>query len=214
MKKFSHIRKIYEQDENVANLPGNLPTNSQTFLPNTGQAQSIAPNNTENQEIQGTQSVPQVPVQQTVEQGTQQEQTQEQTPSENTDQTGVGSVVSLFSKLFESREMAHIYHLQVNGEQGSHASHVALNDYYDKILDFIDDLIETYTGQYGIVDGYNVIDTKDTRTKDKIEYFEALAIFIKHARQAISVEDSHLHNIIDEIIALIYKTLYKLKFTK
>ena len=127
---------------------------------------------------------------------------------------GPGSPVSLFSKLFESREMAHIYHLQVNGEQGSHAAHTALNEYYEGVLDFIDDLIETYQGQYGIVDGYDVIDTNDTRTKEKVEYFEGLVEFVKHARKAISAEDTHLQNIIDEVVALIYRTLYKLKFTK
>ncbi len=127
---------------------------------------------------------------------------------------GPGSPVSLFSKLFESREMAHIYHLQVNGEQGSHAAHTALGEYYEGILDLIDDLIETYQGQYGIVDGYDVIDTNDTRTKEKLEYFEGLVEFVKHARKAITLEDTHLHSIIDDIVVLIYKTLYKLKFTK
>jgi hypothetical protein len=125
-----------------------------------------------------------------------------------------GTPVSLFSKLFESREMAHIYHLQVNGEMGSHAAHTALGEYYDEVLELIDDLIETYQGQYGIVDGYDVIDTNSTRTKEKLEYFEGLAEFVKHGRKAISAEDTHLQNIVDEVVALIYRTLYKLKFTK
>jgi hypothetical protein len=129
-------------------------------------------------------------------------------------QEGAGSPVALFSKLFESREMAHIYHLQVNGEQGSHAAHVALGEYYDGILDLIDTLIETYQGQYGIVDGYETIDTAETKTKEKVEYFEGLVEFVKHGRKAISLEDTHLHSIIDDIVVLIYKTLYKLKFTK
>jgi hypothetical protein len=129
-------------------------------------------------------------------------------------QEGAGSPVALFSKLFESREMAHIYHLQVNGEQGSHATHVALGEYYDGILDLIDTLIETYQGQYGIVDGYETIDTAETKTKEKVEYFEGLAEFVKHGRKAISLEDTHLHSIIDDIVVLIYRTLYKLKFTK
>ena len=129
-------------------------------------------------------------------------------------QEGPGSPVALFSKLFESREMAHIYHLQVNGEQGSHAAHTALNEYYEGVLELIDDLIETYQGQYGIVDGYETIDTNETRTKEKVEYFEGLVEFVKHGRKAISAEDTHLQNIIDEVVALIYRTLYKLKFTK
>ena len=125
-----------------------------------------------------------------------------------------GSAVALFSKLFESREMAHIYHLQVNGEMGSHAAHTALNEYYEGVLDLLDQTIETYQGQYGIVDGYQTIDTAETKTKEKVEYFEGLAEFVKHGRKAISLEDTHLHSIIDDIVVLIYRTLYKLKFTK
>jgi hypothetical protein len=173
MKKFSTIRKIYEQDEIV---PANLPQVDQT---------------------QGTEVVK-----------TEQPEPQPQ-EGEN-----AGSAVSLFSKLFESREMAHIYHLQVNGEMGSHAAHTALGEYYEGVLDLLDQTIETYQGQYGIVDGYETIDTAETKTKEKVEYFEGLAEFVKHGRKAISVEDTHLHSIIDDIVVLIYRTLYKLKFTK
>lgn len=120
----------------------------------------------------------------------------------------------LFSKLFESREMAHIYHLQVNGEQGSHAKHTALGEYYDGVLGHIDDLIETFQGQYGLIEEYDVIDTKETGSKDTIEYFNELARFIKEERKCINAEDTHLHNIIDEVVALVYRTLYKLKYTK
>lgn len=122
--------------------------------------------------------------------------------------------INLFSKLFEAREMAHIYHLQVRGDEGSYASHMALGSFYEGVLELIDDLIETYQGQYGIVDGYDIIDTKDTKTKDKVDYFEELATYIKSGRKCISQEDTHLHNIIDEVVALTYKTLFKLKFNK
>jgi hypothetical protein len=172
MKKFSTIRKIYEQEEIVpANLPQDQP--------------------------QGTEVVK-----------TEQPEPQPQEGEK------AGSAVSLFSKLFESREMAHIYHLQVNGEMGSHAAHTALGEYYEGVLDLLDQTIETYQGQYGIVDGYETIDTAETKTKEKVEYFEGLAEFVKHGRKAISAEDTHLHSIIDDIVVLIYRTLYKLKFTK
>ena len=120
----------------------------------------------------------------------------------------------LFSKLFESREMAHIYHLQVNGEPGSHAKHTALGDYYDDVLGLIDSIIEVFQGQYGIVEEYDVIDTSETRSKDTIEYFNELVRFIKEERKCINAEDTHLHNIVDEVVALVYRTLYKLKFNK
>ena len=121
---------------------------------------------------------------------------------------------NFFSKLFESREMAHVYHLQVRGDEGSYAKHMALGGYYEGVLDFIDEIIEVYQGQYGIIDGYDIIDTKDTKTKDPVAYFEEMAEYIKNARKCINEEDTHLHNIVDEIVALLYKTLYKLKFNK
>ena len=128
---------------------------------------------------------------------------------------GEGSNPSkFFSKLFESREMAHIYHLQVNGEMGSHAKHTALGDYYEGVLSFIDDIIEIWQGQYGIIEEYDTIDTTETKTKDTIEYFNELARFIKEERKCIPAEDTHLHNIVDEVVALVYKTLYKLKYNK
>jgi hypothetical protein len=119
-----------------------------------------------------------------------------------------------FSKLFESREMAHIYHLQVNGEMGSHAKHTALGDYYEGVLGFIDELIEVYQGQYELIEGYETIDTSSTTSKETIEYFNELVAFIKEERKCFNVEDTHLHNIVDEVVALLYKTLYKLKYNK
>jgi hypothetical protein len=124
------------------------------------------------------------------------------------------SVTQFFSKLFESREMAHIYHLQVKGDQGSYATHEALGDYYEEIVEILDDTIEVYQGQYGLVDGYDVIDAKDTKTKEVLVYFEELAEYIKHGKKCISDEDTHIHSLIDDIMALIYKTIYKLKFLK
>jgi hypothetical protein len=131
------------------------------------------------------------------------------------EETSVSGASKFFSKLFESREMAHVYHLSVKGDMGSYAAHVALGAYYEGILEFIDDLIEVYQGQYGLVENFEIIDTSSTKSQEPIEYFEELVSFVKSTRNtSLSPEDTHLQNIIDEVIALIYKTLYKLKYNK
>lgn len=137
-------------------------------------------------------------------------------PEQQSQTTTEKSGASKFaSKMFESREMAHVYHLQVKGDTGSHAAHLALNEYYDEILEFIDDLIEAYQGQYEIIEEYQTIDTTDTKTKDKLDYFNELAQFIKENRKTcFNQEDTHLQNTIDEMLALVYRTIYKLKYTK
>lgn len=123
-------------------------------------------------------------------------------------------VSNFFSKLFESREMAHVYHLQVRGDEGSFARHEALGEYYEEVLEIIDDVIEVYQGQYGIVENYDIIDTSGTKSKEAVAYFEELAEYVKHARKCIVEEDTHTHSLIDDIVVLIYKTLYRLKFNK
>ena len=120
-----------------------------------------------------------------------------------------------FSKLFESREMAHVYHLQVKGDQGSFAAHMALGEYYNGVLELIDELIETYQGQYDLITGYDSIDTSATSSKDKLEYFKELAQFvIQNKYVMLSKDDTHLQKIVDEVVGLIFRLLYKLRFNK
>jgi hypothetical protein len=123
-------------------------------------------------------------------------------------------VVKFLSKIFETREMSHKYHLQVKGDMGSYAAHVALGAYYEGIQDLVDTLVEVYQGQYEIVEGYDIIDTSITQTKERIAYFQESVAFIRETRVCIPQEDTHLHNIIDEIVALLYRTLYKLKYNR
>ena len=193
MKKFSELKrqKIRKFNED-ANLPGNYEEMSKEDLVKMLQGQKDAENKSK------------------------EAQSEEETSDEKKPEIlGEGSNPSkFFSKLFESREMAHIYHLQVKGEMGSHAKHTALGEYYEGVLGFIDEMIEVWQGQYGIIEEYDTIDTSETTSKDTIEYFNELARFIKEERKCISAEDTHLHNIIDEVVALVYKTLYKLKYNK
>ncbi len=137
-------------------------------------------------------------------------QNDNQNNNQNDNQNNNSSVniIQFFSKLFESREMAHIYHLQ---DKESYKNHVVLDEYYTDVLDLIDDLIETYQGQYDVVEGYDIIDTSGTKSKNVIDYFKELTSFITNNRNIFSDKDTHLHSIIDDVLILIYKSLYKLK---
>jgi DNA-binding ferritin-like protein len=125
-----------------------------------------------------------------------------------------GSVSKFISKLLESREMAQVYHWTVKGDMGSHAAHLALEAYYSGVIEFIDDIVEIYQGQYGLIEGYDIIDTTDSKSKDRLDYFKETVEFVKSGRTCIKAEDTHIHNIVDELIALQYKTIYKLTYNK
>ena len=143
------------------------------------------------------------------------EKEKEEEKSDNTETKSEVSDVSKFiSKLLESREMAQVYHWTVKGDMGSHAAHLALEAYYSGVIELIDELVEVYQGQYGLIEGYETIDTTETKSKDKLEYYKEVVESVRSNRKCIKEEDTHLHNIVDEIVALLYKTIYKLTYNK
>jgi hypothetical protein len=108
--------------------------------------------------------------------------------------------------LMQSRNQVHIYHLQTD----SYAAHVALQGYYEGIVDLIDGLVESYQGRNGILRGYKMAGTIKEDNNPTI-YFEGLCKFVETARTQVP-QDSYIQNQIDEVVALIESTKYKLKF--
>jgi hypothetical protein len=192
MKKFSDFKpvkkKIFEAE---ANLPGNYEDMSKEELLKLMAGQSKTEEAEDNKD-----------------------EAEEEKSEVNSEESGSNDVSKFISKLLESREMAQVYHWTVKGDMGSHAAHLALESYYSGVIEFIDDIVEIYQGQYGLIEGYDVIDTTDSRSKDRLDYFKEIVEFVKSGRTCIKKEDTHIHNIIDELIALQYKTIYKLTYNK
>ena len=111
------------------------------------------------------------------------------------------------SYLFHSRTQAHMFHLQTP----SFAEHKALNTFYDSFLTLADTFIETYQGLYGKIGGKLMFNVETD--VDSIPYLKSIrSIFTKSGlvRQSFSEEDTHLHNIVDEMLGLINKSKYLL----
>jgi hypothetical protein len=107
-----------------------------------------------------------------------------------------------------ARTQAHVFHLQTP----SFAAHKALNEFYDEIVDTIDGLVESYQGKYGIVKGYGNVTLQEYQSCDGIIlYFTTLVNFLEKSRSMIC-QDSFIQNQVDELVALIYSLLYKLRF--
>ena len=116
-------------------------------------------------------------------------------------------IKSFVSKLFEVRQTAHNAHLSTK----SYSEHKALGSFYEEILGLSDAFIETFQGQYGIISGYENINV--SKEQNVISYIENAVEEFKETRKDLE-KDTHLQNIIDEMISLSYSTLYKLKFLK
>ena len=117
-------------------------------------------------------------------------------------------VVNFISTLLNTRTQAHIYHLQTQ----SYGAHKALQGYYEHIVDLIDSYVEAYQGSHDILRGYKV--APNIREDDNpIAYFEAVAVFIERISPQLP-DNGDLKNLVDEILALVNSTLYKLKNLK
>ena len=109
--------------------------------------------------------------------------------------------------LFQARDVTHSVHLNTR----SYAKHMALNTFYDSIIDLADGFAEAYQGKYGLIGPIPVSAVK--KSTNVIDFLQEQVDEIEKDRYNIVKEsDTALQNMIDEIVGLYLSTLYKLKF--
>ena len=113
---------------------------------------------------------------------------------------GVNRHSEFINKLFHSRNVAHIVHLETT----SYAQHKALNKYYDSLLDLIDQLSEV---SFGVM-GRQKIVIPEAKSEDINKHLGDLKSYIEFNRNIF--KESNIQNIIDEIVTLINQTTYLL----
>jgi hypothetical protein len=114
--------------------------------------------------------------------------------------------VNALQVFFESRDQVHYWHLQTT----SYAEHVALNTYYDEFLALADDFIEVLQGVTGErASGSVSIQLVDYTEGCSVKHLTELKDNIATIYESVSAY-SDLTNILDEMYALINKTIYLL----
>jgi hypothetical protein len=109
--------------------------------------------------------------------------------------------------LFLARDVAHSVHLNTR----SFSKHKALNIFYERIVGAADDFAETYQGRYGLIGPITLHSAK--KTSNIIEFLEDSLKQIEEGRYEICDKtDSSLQQLIDNIVEIYLRTLYKLKF--
>lgn len=115
------------------------------------------------------------------------------------------SCADLIGLLFLARDVTHSTHLNTR----SYAKHKALGGFYGNIIDLADDLAETYQGRHGLIGPITLHSAK--KTGNIIEFLEDSLKEVENSRKELG-DDTAIQNIVDEIVGLYLKTLYKLKF--
>lgn len=119
------------------------------------------------------------------------------------------TAADLIALLFLSREVAHREHLKTN----SHAHYVVPNDFYDAVVDLIDEFAETYQGIYGVIPSIPFREFKESGSP--ADMLEVYLEWVENNRGAFNKTcDKPLQNILDEVCGLFNRTLYKLRNLK
>lgn len=107
-------------------------------------------------------------------------------------------VEKLIERMFESRNAAHVAHWKTD----SYAKHMALGDFYDKIIDILDKYVEAHQGTFGLV---------KTKEDDVSKVIHDDIIWLNEHRDEIAQGIPALENILDELTGEHMTTLYKLE---
>lgn len=110
--------------------------------------------------------------------------------------------------LLNSAVQTHVSHLTSK----SFSEHKALQDYYEAIPDLVDGIAETMQGKLGILSDYEC-DCSIKSNIDCLKYMIDCLNYVNKERMSL-IQDSYLQNQIDEVVALIEGTIYKLKNLK
>ena len=109
--------------------------------------------------------------------------------------------------LFLARDVAHSVHLNTR----SYSKHAALNIFYERIVSVADDFAEAYQGRYGLIGPITLMSAK--KTTNIIEFLEQQLKELEAMRyEVVDKDDTSLQQLIDNIVEVYLRTLYKLRF--
>ena len=114
-------------------------------------------------------------------------------------------IEELIAKVFATRNASHLEHWRTD----SFATHMALSDFYEEIIETIDELIECYQGNFGKIK--EVPDIAQEHNGDVIKLLSTDVAWIAKNRSKIARNVSTLENIIDTLTGQYLRTLYKLE---
>ena len=135
-----------------------------------------------------------------------------------------GAACELVARCFAARTAAHYAHLTT----GSYAQHMALGDFYDAVATGADEFFECWQGVYGkqavsdfpavrVATGDPITQLSDLRTwiaSNREEACESYDDKDAAGAESNDVDCTELGNLIDNILAVVDRTIYKLKFLK
>lgn len=118
---------------------------------------------------------------------------------------------AFFSLIVSAGAVGHILHLQST----SFAAHKALQKFYEDVVEIADAVIETYQGWKKEIVQYDCEILGAGADETPLDYLGAFREIVEeHRYEFIPKEQTHIHNELDNLVALVDSTVYKLTFLK
>ncbi len=108
----------------------------------------------------------------------------------------------LIARCFAARTAAHLAHLKTR----SYACHVALNEFYDAVVEKTDAFAECYQGVFGVIQSYPTTPIP----AGEVGPIKELRGWLVDNRAAAARGQRELENLIDEITAVCDRAIYKI----
>ena len=112
-------------------------------------------------------------------------------------------IEELFGTLQQSMVETWRSHLKTS----KYSEHIALDEYYNAIVDLVDALVENWMGTHDKVEDY--VNLLTDEEYESIQYLEALREIVIEGRDLM--DSSELESNVDDILGLIDRTINKLK---
>lgn len=107
------------------------------------------------------------------------------------------------SRVFAARDAAHRAHWRT----GNFAQHMALGEFYEGVIESIDEIVEVYQGVNGLIEVFTV---EVPPVSNITAWLQAEADWIADNRDAIAAGNDAVRNLIDGIGAIYRRAIYKL----
>lgn len=110
-------------------------------------------------------------------------------------------IEELIKRVFDTRNSAHVKHWKTE----SYAEHQTLGEFYEKLIDKIDHLVETYNGGVEMIKDIEGVDPAT------IKMLEEEMLWIAQHRSKLAQGAPAIENILDDLVGMYANTLYKLE---
>lgn len=110
-------------------------------------------------------------------------------------------IKDLITKSFKARNTAHANHWTTN----SFSQHEALGEFYEDLIGVLDKYVEAYQGTFG------QLEQAPDQVDDIAKFLRKDMLWLNANRKEIARGVPALENILDEMVAVYMKTLYKVE---